>query len=248
MRHREHQNQVTSLRPKPLKQELTQTPTHPMETSKRQRSLMNRLSLLVWLFCVGCRYPMNFTKSEWHALTPEQQAGYRVQQYAIDEQRRRDWQAERIRQQEIVDENARLEKERILAAYRNARYGDVVCVVIQGGSIAFNGQPRQFEPVAFDLFKGERRDLEFACQDRQFLRARGTATLSPDGNTLVLEIERHRSVLVNDGWEHGRIYEPRPTATHQDHRPAEDFSVGIRFKPLPVRREPENAASNQWSR
>ena len=190
---------------------------------------------------------MGLTKTEWRALTPEQQAQYRAQQYAIDEKRRRDWEAERTRQDQIAAENERLERERLMAAYRDARYGDIVCVVVQGGAIRFGGQLRQFEPIALDLVKGERREFEFVCQERQYIKARGTTALSPDGNTLVLEFEGERLVLVNDGWERGRSYKPRPSTTYHNDPVTENVSVGVRLKPLPLRREPVSARPNQWT-
>jgi hypothetical protein len=163
------------------------------------------------LLAVGCvsRYPMGLTQQQWEALPPAQQAELQAKQYAIDEDRRKQAEARRIEQARIAAELARAEEERLRQVYANARYGDIVLVTVQGGFIEYSGQRYPYEPVAFDLAKGETKQIAFYGRGLQTIATRYNARLTEDGNTIYFDDSfRQRIILVNQDWERGQRYQP----------------------------------------
>ena len=202
------------------------------------------VSLLVLAGCA--QYPMGLTKPQWEALSPAQQAEYQSKQYEIDAERNRQYEARRqeearlaeIRRQEearIAEEQARIEHERLAIAYREARYGDIIVVTVQGGGIAFHGKRYSYEPVAFELLRGERKEIHFKRDGRSYETTGITMKLGEDGNTFYFdEPARKRIVITNDGWERGRTYSGFPEiGSHDGHSEASGISIRIAFKPLP---------------
>lgn len=138
-----------------------------LNMSNQQRCLLFLL-LLFFLF-EGCatRYPLGLKEEQWRALSPQQQAEYTARQYQMDEEQRKRQEDHRIQRQREEAEVIRLEKERILQLYRNARYGDIIQVNISGGCIAFKGQRKSYEPLSFDLVRGERKRIPFYHHNKQ---------------------------------------------------------------------------------
>lgn len=174
---------------------------------------MKRLSrcLALVLLATGCvsRYPMGLSREQWESLPPDQQAEYQAKQYAIDEQRRQAEAARRAEQARLAAEAARAEQERIRQLYSNARYGDIVTVTVRGGSIAYGGKRYPYEPVSFDLVRGESKEVEFRGRGTQTIATHYDARLSDDGNTIYFDGSyRERVVLVNETWERGQTYQP----------------------------------------
>lgn len=174
------------------------------------------------LFCLcGCvRYPMGLSREQWEALPPSQQAEYQAKQYQIDADNRT--RAEEARRQAAAQqaEQARLETERLKQAYANARYGDIVTVTVQGGFLSYAGKRYPYEPVGFDLIKGETKTVSFRGRGMQTVATHYVVRLSDDGNTIFFDDEsKQRAVFVNHDWEHGETYQPAGTVN--------DVSVGL---------------------
>lgn len=189
------------------------------------------------LLCVGLagcvsRYPMGMTREQWEATPPDRQAEYQAKQYQIDAESRA--RAEEAARQAAAQraEQARLEAERVRQAYANARYGDIVTVTVQGGYLSYSGRRYPYEPVGFDLIKGETKTVAFHGRGMQTIATEYDVRLSEDGNTLYFDDDsRQRAVFVNHDWEHGETYQPAGTVN--------DVSVGlsgmtflVRFKNL----------------
>jgi len=173
---------------------------------------------LVTALFAGCvmHYPMGLTRQQWEALPPAQQAEYQAKQYEIDTARRQAEEARRVEREKIAAEkariaeaNARAEHERIRQIYANARYGDIVQVTVQGGFIEYNRNRYPYEPVSFDLVKGETKEVAFRGRGLQTIATHYTARLTEDGNSIYFgESYRGRIVIVNQDWERGQTYRP----------------------------------------
>lgn len=167
--------------------------------------------LLMVLLMAGCvsRYPMGLSREQWEALEPAQQAEFQAKQYAIDEDRRKQAEARRVEQARIVTDQARAEQERLSQVYANARYGDIVQVTVQGGFIEYAGKRYPYEPVAFELAKGETKQVAFHGRGLQTIATRYNVRLTEDGATIFFDDSfRQRIVLVNQDWERGQTYRP----------------------------------------
>lgn len=191
--------------------------------------------LLMALLTVGCvaRYPMGLTRDQWIALPPGQQAEYQAKQYAIDEDRRKQAEIQRMEQARLAAEAARAAQERLRQVYASARYGDIVQVIVQGGFIAYAGKRYPYEPVSFDLVKGETKQVAFYGRGLQTIATRYNARLSDDGNTMYFDDSfRQRIVLVNQDWERGQPY--RPAGSQNDVGVAiSGMTFFVKFKELP---------------
>ena len=191
--------------------------------------------ILAACFVSGCAmpHPMGLTAEQWNALPPERQAELQAQQYAIDAEQRQQREARRMEQERIAHEQAMARAEQIRQAYANARYGDVVNVVVQGGFIEWNRKRYPYEPVSFDLVKGEKKSVNFRGRGAQTIATSYDVRLSDDGNTIYFdEDSRHRVVMVNTDWERGQSY--RPAGTVNDVNVAlSGMSFFVKFKNLP---------------
>lgn len=196
-------------------------------------------SCLPWLAVVvlaGCAsYPMGLNKAQWEALTPPQQAEYRARQYAIDEERARRHAAEEARRVQAQHEAEAQERARIAEAYRQARYGDIITVTVREGLLAFYGKYHPYEPVAFDLVRGETKTVVFRRQGQPHIATTILMHLNRDGNTFYFDYSsRNRFVAVNDRWQRGREYEGLDVGGHDGHALGEGIRVGVKFKLLPL--------------
>jgi hypothetical protein len=186
------------------------------------------------LLLISCsNYPMGMNKAQWEALPAAQQADYQARQYAIDQERAQQQaaeQARRAQEQRVTEEQ---ERRRIEDAYRKAVYGEIVTVTIQGGMVAFYGKRFPFEPLSFDLVRGESRLVEFIRQGRSNERTEVEVRLSENGNTFYFDYPaRKRFVAVDDGWERGREYGPPEIGSHDGHSEAIGVTIRIRYKSL----------------
>ena len=173
--------------------------------------------ILMALLLAGCisRYPMGLNREQWEALPPAQQAELQAKQYALDEGRRQVDEARRIEQARLAAKQARFEQERLRQVYASARYGDIVQVTVQGGFIEYAGKRYPYEPVAFDLAKGETKEVAFHGRGLQTIATRYNVRLTEDGNTIYFDDSfRQRIVLVNQDWERGQNY--HPTSSEND--------------------------------
>ena len=177
-------------------------------------------AILLGLSACAVRYPMGLSREQWDGLTPNQQAEYQAKQYQIDADSQA--RADEARRQAAAQraEQARLETERLRHAYATAQYGDIVSVTVQGGYLSYSGKRYPYEPVGFDLIKGETKKVPFRGRGMQTIATEYLVRLSEDGNTLYFDDEsRQRAVFVNHDWEHGERYQPSGTMN--------DVSVGI---------------------
>lgn len=191
--------------------------------------------LLIILLMAGCvsRYPMGLTQQQWEALSPALQAEYQARQYAIEEERRQAEDARRIEQSRLAAEVVRAEKERLRQVYANARYGDIVHVTVQGGVISYAGKRYPYEPVSFDLVKGELKQVSFYGRGLQTIATRYNVRLTEDGNTIYFDDSfRQRIVLVNQDWERGQTYHPGGSQNDVGVAIA-GMTFSVRFKRLP---------------
>jgi len=182
----------------------------------------NWLSVLFFvIIAAGCvSYPMGLTREQWESLSPAQQAEYQARQYQIDAERQaREAEARRLAAEREA-ERQRLEAERLRSTYANAQYRDIVTVSVQGGVLSYAGKQYHYEPVAFDLVKGETKTVAFRGRGMQTVATEYVVRLSEDGNTVFFDDEsRSRAVLVNRDWERGETYHPAGTVN--------DVSVGL---------------------
>lgn len=193
------------------------------------------LCWVVSLFVLcGCQYPMGLSKEQWTALTPQQQAEYQAQQNAIDEQRRRESEARHERELVAAAERARLEREQLEMAYAHARYRDIISVTVQGGYISFAGKAYLYEPLTFDILRGERKWVEFSQLGRHQNRQAVQVGLTEDGNTFYFdETAKDRLILVSEKWDEGRLYTPLRILDRHSQSQASGISIAIRYKELP---------------
>ena len=183
----------------------------------------------------GCQsFPMGLSEAQWKALSPEQQADYTRQQNQINEQRRHEREAAEELRQAKEAASAEAERTRTREAYARARYGDVVTVTIQGGMVAINGKHRPYEPVRFDLVRGERKQVEFVQQGRSSSRNTVDVRLSDDGNTFYFdESARDRITLISTGWEQGKTTEPLDIRDGNSRSVASAITINVKLKELP---------------
>lgn len=173
--------------------------------------------LLTSILMAGCvtRHPMGLNQAQWEALSPDRQAELQARQYAIDAEKRQQAENRRAEQARMAAEEARAEQERLRQIYANAAYGDIVTVTVQGGYLVYSGKLYPYEPVSFDLAKGETKRVIFRGRGQQTVATDYKVRLSEDGNTIYFDDSaRQRIVLVNQDWEHGQTY--RPDGTRND--------------------------------
>lgn len=199
------------------------------------------LLILLVLF-EGCarRFPLGLKEEQWQALSPQQQAEYTAKQYQVDEERRKR-QEEYGRQKEREEAEAtRLEKERILQLYRNARYGDIIQVNISGGSIVFIGERKGYESLSFDLVRGERKRIPFYHHDRH-VTYQTDIWVAYDNNAFYFDVGDDQKyehstdkivILDNGRWDEGKTYHPKTLDKTTDSQ-AQGIKIFIRYKPLP---------------
>ncbi len=211
-----------------------------MNISIQQRYLL--FLLLLFSLLEGCakRYPLGLTEEHWKNLTPQQQAEYTVKQHQLDEEaRRRQEEYWRQREQEEA-EAVRLEREQTMLLYRNARFGDIIQVNISGGSIAFHGERKSYEPLSFDLVSGERKEITFHHHGKRITYSTDIR-VAYDNNAFYFDVgddpkyEHHTDKIVildNGSWNRGKVYHPK-TLDKRTESQAQGLKIFIRYKPLP---------------
>jgi hypothetical protein len=114
-------------------------------------------------------------------------------------------------------------------------------VTIQGGRVAINGKHQDYEPVRFDLVRGERKEIEFVQRGRASARSRVDVRLSEDGHTFYFdESARDRVALISTGWEQGKTFEPLHIRDEAGRSLASNVSIHVKLKELPgAPRRPE---------
>lgn len=194
------------------------------------------LPQVIALGLVGCTtYPMGLNKAQWEGLSPAQQAEFRAQQYVIDEERARrhaEAEARRIQFQREAEEREQL---RIAEAYRHARYGDVVTVTVRDGLLPFYGKCYSFEPIVFDLVRGETKSIVFRRRGQPHITTEIVMHLDGDGNTFYFDYpSRNRFVAVNDGWLRGREYRCVTSGNQRLNTSEEALRIAVRYRSLPT--------------
>ncbi|MBZ0191604.1 MAG: hypothetical protein K8F34_07920, partial [Candidatus Kuenenia stuttgartiensis] len=169
-----------------------------------------------------------------------QKIGNAPKQYQIDEERRKRQEEYRQQKEREDAEAIRLEKERILQLYRNARYGDIIQVNISGGSIAFIGERKGYEPLSFDLVRGERKRIPFYHHDKQ-ITYQTDIWVAYDNNAFYFDVGDDQKyeqstdkivILDNGRWDEGKTYRPK-TLDKSTYSQAHGIKVFIRYNLLP---------------
>lgn len=206
----------------------------------QQKYILLSLILIVLVYGCATRYPLGLKEEQWQALSPQQQAEYTTKQYQIDEERRKR-QEEYWRQKEKEEAEAiRLEKDRILQLYRNARYGDIIQANISDGRIVFIGERKGYEPLSFDLVRGERKRISFYHHGKHITYSTDI-WVAYDNNAFYFDVGadpkyEHSTdkivILDNGGWDEGETYHPKTLDKGTDSQ-AQEIKIFIRYKPLP---------------
>lgn len=213
-----------------------------MKSSKptSQKTTRRLAALLLTAILSGCATnPMGLSDQEWNALPPARQAELRAEQYRIDEERRIRREEEARKRAELAAQQERERLERIEDIRADARYGDIVTVTLQGGTIRDDGNNLPCEPTAFDLVKGEQKQIVIRAQQRRGNYTRVVestlwARLSEDGNTVHFSAFQTSPsiVIANDGaWERGRTYPLGSRGIDRLHDlRLDDITARIRFR------------------
>lgn len=175
-------------------------------------------------------------------LTPEQEqvlreAQAREQARRAEEARAREEarlrrQAEEAHRRAVREEAERLaaerERHRIAEMHRHARPSEIVHVTITDGMLAFYGKRREYEPVTFDLVRGEHRMVRFRRKGSHDITEVEVA-LSEDGRTFFFDVpSRRRYALIDRDWVRGEEYHPEEIRGNDGH--SEAFKITIRIK------------------
>ena len=181
---------------------------------KKMTNLMIGLFLIVLYACTPMIYGV--PQETWNGMSEEQRTST-IQIYQERQLARQIAAEERARQHAIYLEEQQLKEQaeaeamryRVEAIYRGeGNYGDLLRVRIENGTANFRGQIRQYDPVAFQLAKGEIKDITIATTKnrRVVLHAYyDGATLYLDGNKNTKK--SHMSKLIYDKrWSNGLTY------------------------------------------
>ncbi len=194
------------------------------------------------LFAGCASHPMGLTRKEWESLPADRRAELRIEEARNREERQR-LRAEEARQVQAQREAAERARQQALAERRaEARYGDIIVVTLQGGTLLHDGRRFVLEPRVFELLKGERMRLQLVGNEGQGARSRSLfdiwmVNFSEDGHTVTLNDSGRGPpiVLINDGtWERGRPV--NLNARGQNHSGAVDLAgmtATLRYKELP---------------
>jgi hypothetical protein len=209
---------------------------------------MKHLALpLLALAIAGCahRYPMGLSEAQWSALSPQEQAKYQAEQYALDEQNRQAARAERAAREQAKRDEIAAEQARVAQLYEQARYGDIVRVTIHSGHLDIHGRSRPAQPVAFEIAKGERKLVTLTQAGQVNQSFAFPVTLSLDGNTLTFDAGSSQAmVMVNTDWEKGQLYTSPPSS--RGGITLRNATFFVKLKDLPG--APQRVGLRQWWR
>lgn len=194
--------------------------------------------------CVS--YPMGLSQQEWDSLSPEKKVEFRQKQAAIDEASRRQQAQERLerqkqaQQQQLEEQKLALQQqENTRQAYAQALHGDIVTVSIQGGTFEFARKWYSFDPIIFDLIRGESKTVELSNTHNQHSISESMEVrFTDDGNQIFFysNIYGNPTSIMNDGsWKAGHRYGPMAMNNGNDNTGVRGAMVLVRFKPLPVK-------------
>ncbi len=179
---------------------------------RRRRRALPALVIVMALAACASPHPMGLSEQEWQALPPERQAELRVREAELRAERQAAREAEARRRTEQAAEAERIRQEELAVRRANARFGDILAVTLQGGTMESGNDLFALEPLAFEILRGERKRITLVgrrgeetrvhrMQDHWWVR------YSEDGLTLVLNESGYGSpiILVDDGaWEKGQ--------------------------------------------
>lgn len=191
--------------------------------------------IILMSFVTSCvNYPMGLSEQEWNLLNPEQKVELRQKQAVIDEARRRQQMQAQMEEQKLALQQQEFARQR----YSRALYGDIVTVSVQSGTFQFAGKWYPFDPVIFDLIRGESKIVELANTNKQHsLRESISIRFSDDGNQLFFydDIFGNPTSIINDGsWKVGHRYGPLDLNNGSQNTGVRGAIVQVWFKPLPV--------------
>ena len=191
------------------------------------------ISCILFLFCfviAGCKtYPLGMSEEEWESLTPQEKMEARAEQARIDEERRRiaaEKEAERLR---IEAERRAAYEAMINERYTHAHYGDIVRVNVHDGQLMFRGKHYAYEPMSFNLIRGEARELIFHRADRPSVTLAVIAHLSDDGHELHFDDDSRNPVIIrNTGWDKLQTIHVKEHPNRNAH--PRDVHISIRYR------------------
>lgn len=187
-------------------------------------AVLASLSLLILSGCISF-HPLGMSDSEWNALTPEQKMEAREKQAQINAQKR---QAKADREAAAQAASAR--------RYETARYGDIITIVIKGGTMDINGNRRDYEPIAFDLVRGESKTINIYRQGKRHFKDTAVMRLSEDGRTFIFDAKQRENLrLIDEGWEYGKTYKIKELKNRNTN--PRDIEITIRYRPVEPKRE-----------
>ncbi len=181
---------------------------------KQLMLLMIGLLLVVLTACTPMIYGV--PQETWNGMNADQrtvtiniyQERQRARQIAAEERARQHAiYLEEQRQKEAAEAEAM--RYRVEAIYRGAgNYGDLLRVRVENGTANFRGQVRQYDSIAFQIAKGEIKEVMIATTKnrRVILNAYyDGATLYLDGNKNSKK-SRMSKLLYDKRWQHGLTY------------------------------------------
>ncbi len=182
------------------------------------------LSLWILSGCISF-HPLGMSDSEWNALTAEQKIAAREKQSQLTAQKK---QAESDRK--IAEKNA------LAKQYEKAVYGDIISVAITSGTMDIHGKRREYEPIAFDLIRGESKSIKIIRKGKKYQKDTAVMRLSKDGRTFYFDDEQqNRLVLVDESWDRGKKYTIKELKNRNTN--PQNIRISIRYRPLERERE-----------
>ncbi len=175
----------------------------------------------IWTLA-GCIsfHPLGMSNAEWDALSPEQKIEAREKQAQIT-----------ARKKQAAAQQAAAAQSATASRYENARYGDIITVSITGGTMEIYGKRHEYEPIAFDLIRGEAKEIEIVRKGKSHAKNTAMVRLSEDGRTFYFDDKQSsKLVLVDQGWDRGKTYRIKELKNHNaDPR---DIMVRIHYRPM----------------
>jgi hypothetical protein len=194
--------------------------------------ILRVIAVSLLLVALGCEsYPLGKSKEEWQLLSPEQQAEAYKQQNAIDAENRRLAAEEDARRRQAEFEAAERHNAEMEYRYRNARFGDIVSINIEGGTMRFDGKDRHYEPLAFDLVRGEAREVIIRRVDKHSVTIKVVVRLSDDGRQVFFDDASDRRLTLSEKtWDRSQTY--ANVSHNNDNSDPRGVTFTVRYKTL----------------